>query len=89
MNTVYGTHQDVPVAALGVDASGSPYVWTLTGSGDTITLNVSDGAAAKAISSKIKKLQKKAKKLKKKGQKAKAKKLLKKVKKLKRLLKGL
>lgn len=83
------TFANTTLAALGVDSSGSPYVWTLTGTNDTITLTVSSGEAAKAVARKIKKLQKKAKKLAKKGQKAKAKKLKRKIKKLKRLLKAL
>jgi len=84
------TFPNTTLAALGVDASGSPYVWTIAGSNDTITLRVTQSAGAKMeLSRKIKKLEKKAKKLKKKSKKAKAKKLLKKAKKLKKQLAAL
>jgi len=79
-------------ATLGVDDMAGPYVWTVTGNGDTITMVftappepvavVDNSAARAALLKKIKKLQKKSKKFKKKGKKAKAKKLGKKVKKL-------
>lgn len=86
-------------AALGVDVSGGPYVWTLAGNGATITLEfpelpepapaVDNSALKKSLSKKIKKLKKKAKLAKGKGQSGKAKRLLKKVKKLQKMLKAL
>ena len=80
-------------ATLGVDAAGGPYMWTVTGNGDTVVMSflptLDNSAARAALLKKIKKLQKKSKKFKKKGKKAKAKKLGKKVKKLKAQLAAL
>ena len=87
------------LASLGVNAVGGPYVWTLVGSGDTITMifpqySLPPPAANNAteiarLKRKIRQLQKKARKAKKKGQKTKAKKLKRKLKKARKELKAM
>lgn len=67
------------LASLEINASGSPYVWSLT-NGETITLTVESSALRTSILQKIKKLTRKLKAAKKKKKKAKVKNLRKQIK---------
>ncbi len=85
------TFSGADFASLGIDVSSGPYVWTVTETGATITLQfpIDNSALIASLKSKIKKFKRKVKIAKRKGQRSKAKRLQKKLRKLQRTLRAL